>query len=457
MKTILIIDDDRDVRLLLASLFKKNGFQCLEAKDSNGAIQALNENSVDVVLCDFKLRKESAVDVIAVIKKINVAIPVIIMTGYTNIRAAVEVMKLGAIDYCIKPLLPAEILAVVNKALNFPVEKIIPVKKVESKSNVAYVLSPNIFFQTVLKQIDLVAPTDYTVILYGESGSGKEAFAQEIHKRSKRKKEQFLAVDCGALSKELAGSILFGHEKGAFTGAMNQNIGAFEIISGGTLFLDEISNLSYEIQVSLLRVMQERTIRRIGGNEDIKIDVRVIVASNKKLWDETKVGSFREDLYHRFNEFAIDILPLRNRKDDILFYADHFLAATNKELGKAVLGFSDNATHALLQYEWPGNLRELNNIVKRAVLMTSSDYIDTEIFAQQFLGANHEVAAAVDVEIAEIRTIDQAELDYKKIIGALRQTAFNKKRAALLLGIDIKVFNRQMKAYADMKGFVIDF
>ncbi|MES2881307.1 MAG: sigma-54 dependent transcriptional regulator, partial [Bacteroidota bacterium] len=239
-----------------------------------------------------------------------------------------------------------------------------------------YIFGDTPVFRQILQQIDLVGPTNYTVIINGESGSGKEAVAQEIHKRSKRKSKPFVAIDCGALSKELAGSELFGHEKGSFTGALNQKMGSLEMANGGTIFLDEVANLSYDIQVSLLRVVQERKMRRVGGLKDIELDVRIIIASNEKLWDAVRKGKFREDLYHRFNEFGIDIPPLRQRPDDIMLFSNHFLQQTNAELGKNVKRFSPEVENIFRTYVWYGNLRELRNVIKRATLLNDGEEIE---------------------------------------------------------------------------------
>jgi two-component system, NtrC family, response regulator HydG len=432
MKNILVIDDDRDLCFLLKSYLNSNGFNCYDAGTKMKAFEVLQSNNVDLVLCDLNLRKEDGKDVLVSIREDYPTMPVIIITGYSNIRTAVEVIRLGAIDYLLKPLIPAELVFIINKRISeiiigaenptpVPVQEKAPTAVEEQ----AYVFSPNKFFQDVLKQIDLVAPTDYSVIIHGESGSGKEAFAQEIHKRSKRKRNPFLAIDCGALSKELSASVLFGHEKGAFTGAIGQKKGAFENAQGGTVFLDEIGNLPYEIQVSLLRVMQERKTRRVGGTDDIPIDVRIIVASNKRLWTEAKNGKFREDLYHRFNEFAIDVLPLRERKGDVIFYAEYFLDQSNKELNKNVKGFSGEAMDALLKYPWPGNLRELRNLVRRCALITQSDEIEVHILPADII--YHSELAGVSGNIKSVETTPAQTENGNAILDALKLTNFNKR------------------------------
>jgi two-component system, NtrC family, response regulator HydG len=468
MKSILIIDDDKDFCFLLKSQLSNNGFTCYEAGTKSRAFEVLASNEIDLVLCDLNLHKENGKDILISIKEENPSLPVIIITGYSNVRTAVEVMKLGAVDYLLKPLIPAELVFIINKRISEilvggKAEGIAPPVVAETKSDPlkgqAYIFSNSKFYEDVLKQIDLVAPTNYSVIIYGESGSGKEAFAQEIHKRSKRKNKPFLAIDCGALSKELSASILFGHQKGAFTGAINQKEGAFETAHGGTVFLDEISNLPYDIQVSLLRVMQERKTRRVGGTTDIPIDVRIIVASNKKLWDAAKRGEFREDLYHRFNEFAIDVLPLRERKNDIAFYAGHFLVQSNKELNKHVAGFAPEAMNAMLNYPWPGNLRELRNLVKRSVLITESDYIGLHILPAEFQIEQYVPArptteeSSEDLSFTEIPTDD----DYKTIIETLKRTGFNKKKTGMILNMDPKTLNEKIKKFALHNGFTLEF
>jgi two-component system response regulator HydG len=314
------------------------------------------------------------------------------------------------------------------------------------------------------------------VIIYGETGSGKEAVAGEIHRHSKRAKEPFVAIDCGALSKDLAASELFGHEKGSFTGALNQKVGSFELANGGTIFLDEVANLSYEVQVSLLRVVQERKMRRVGGTKDIELDVRIIVASNEKLWNVTKEGKFREDLYHRFNEFSIEIPPLRERRDDIMHFANFFLRITNKELEKNVTGFSQDVTDAFNNYVWYGNLRELRNVVKRAVLLSDGDMV--ELKSLPFEITNYEklneliptTQSTPSLKMAEAKETEQttqaqphrsANLDlksasidaeYETILAALKQVNFNKSKAAKLMKIDRKTLYNKIKEYQMLNG-----
>ena len=334
MHKILVVDDDNDMCLLLTRFLTRNGYTVASANSGLTAIEWMKKNKPDLVLCDFRLDDTTGVELLGKIKEMHPQAAVIIITGYSDVKDAVEVMKLGAYDYITKPLFPDEILLTIKKALSAePKENTIP-KQSQTNTTAAnnkskapgsyYITGDSPEFATIVKQIDLVAPTNFSVIIYGESGSGKEEIAQQIHQRSKRADKPFVAIDCGSLSKELAGSELFGHEKGAFTGALNQKIGSLEIANEGTVFLDEIANLSYDIQVSLLRVVQERKIRRVGGIKDIDLDVRIIIASNERLWDATRTGKFREDLYHRFNEFSIEVPSLRERKEDIMLFATHF-------------------------------------------------------------------------------------------------------------------------------------
>ena len=508
MQTILIIDDDRDICLLLKRFLTRHGYEVLEAYSGKKALELLDETQPDLVMCDFRLEDMEGNTLLGKIKERYFHVPVIIMTGYSDIKIAVEVMKMGAFDYITKPLFPDEILVTIKKALETSPEERDPVRQEKTSSEPAknntaastagsatpakekgpvitvsgdYIFGDTPVFKQLLQQIDLVAPTNYTVIIHGESGSGKEAIAQEIHKRSKRKSKTFVAIDCGALSKELAGSELFGHEKGSFTGALNQKVGSFEMANGGTIFLDEIANLSYDIQVSLLRVVQERKMRRVGGLKDIELDVRIIIASNERLWDAVRRGKFREDLYHRFNEFSIDIPPLRQRPDDVLLFANHFLQQTNKELGKNVRQLSAEVEQIFRNYVWYGNLRELRNVIKRATLLSDGEEIEPsalpfeisnfnklqfdkgvqpEPVTNSFMPATPASYAPSNVEEEEPQrglsetSLKGASIDaeYEMILKALKKVNFNKSKAAKLLNIDRKTLYNKMKQYQEFNN-----
>jgi two-component system, NtrC family, response regulator HydG len=504
MAKILIIDDEKDLCLVLSRFLSKHGYEVLEANKGKKALEIINENVPDLILCDFMLEDMDGTSVLKAIKEINPATPVIIITGFSNIKTAVEVMRLGAVDYIIKPLIPEEILMTIRKALDNPRSHeavngkdtahrpehnergSAPVRRSSNKNGSDYIFGDSPYFKNILKQIDLVAPTNYSVIIYGESGSGKEAIAQEIHKRSKRSHKPFVAIDCGVLSKELAGSELFGHEKGSFTGALNQKIGSFEIANEGTIFLDEIANLSYDVQISLLRVVQERKMRRVGGTKDIDLDVRIIIASNEKLWDASGSGKLREDLYHRFNEFTINVAPLRERVGDIMVFANHFLQIANDELSKNIRGFHPEVERIFKSYVWYGNLRELKNVVKRATLLCDEEFIDvksipfelTNFSKLQFEGANETVMApqvamvpatpvasfasssssssfnAIKKVTPKEQSLKSAGIDaeYELILEALKKVNFNKSKAAKVLQIDRKTLYNKIRQYQELRG-----
>ncbi len=473
MHKILVVDDDNDMCLLLTRFLTRNNYTVASARSGQAAIEWMKKNTPDLVLCDFRLDDMTGVQLLSKIKEMHPDAAVIIITGYSDVKDAVEVMKLGAYDYVTKPLFPDEILLTIKKALSDePKESVVPrpspstngtTVKAKSAYNNQYIIGDSPEFGVIIKQIDLVAPTNFSVIIYGESGSGKEAIAQQIHQKSKRSDKPFVAIDCGALSKELAGSELFGHEKGAFTGALNQKTGSLEIANGGTIFLDEIGNLSYDIQVSLLRVVQERKIRRVGGVKDIELDVRIIIASNENLWDLARAGKFREDLYHRFNEFSISVPSLRERKQDIMLFAHHFLQVTNSELGKNVKGFTKEVETILNSYIWYGNLRELKNVIKRATLLSDGDLVEAKtlpfeisnFYKLQFdtPAASTEKAntAPGDGAISYENKLKTANLDaeYEVILDALKQANYNKSKAAKLLNVDRKTLYNKMRQFKE--------
>jgi two-component system response regulator HydG len=487
MHRILVADDDRDMCLLLQRFLHRNGFDVDMVHTGKKAIEWLGSNKPDLILCDFRLEDMNGDELLKKAKELHFTVPVIIITGYSDVKAAVDVMKHGAFDYITKPLFPDEILITIKKALSEsgtpknhspkPVPDTFSSDTAETASTALgseYIHGNTPEFKSILKQIDLVSPTNYSVVIYGESGSGKEVIAREIHARSKRHDQPFVAIDCGALSKELAGSEMFGHEKGSFTGALNQKTGSFELANGGTIFLDEIANLSYDIQVSLLRVVQERKMRRVGGIKDIELDVRIIVASNEKLWDAARKGKFREDLYHRFNEFSITVPPLRERKEDIMLFARHFLNITNRELGKNVKGFSPEVMETFLNYVWHGNLRELKNVIKRSTLLTEGERVEITSLPFEITHYNklkfeepsedrergpQEEPESLPVEIPlprkekEFKSLKNASLDaeYEMVLKALEEVDFNKSKAAKLLNIDRKTIYNILNQYKRIK------
>ena len=469
-KKILIIDDDFDMCTLLSRFLDKRGYQTDVAHNGAKGLAKFNEEDFDIVLCDFRLGDKDGKDVLVKIKELKPNTIVIIITGYSDIKIAVDVIKQGAFDYITKPLIPDEVINVIEKALAAPATEtvaITPSATPESKSKKPYKVSSNKEYLVgqagetakVYSQIAIVAQTNYSIILYGESGTGKEVIAKTIHESSDRKNKPFIAMDCGTLSKELAGSQLFGHVKGAFTGAITDKEGHFEMANGGTLFLDEVSNLSLDVQASLLRVIQERKFKRVGGNKEMDVDVRIIVASNENLQDAYKRGKFREDLYHRFNEFSINLPALRQRKEDIPLFAQFFLDKTNDELGKSIEGYEEDVEEMFMKYAWPGNLREFRNVVRRAVLLTPSGKINssvlpweiTQSLAQNEFLNGHDELLRPDEGFREVDLKDAAaKAEYDTIMSVLKDVNFNKTRAAEILKIDRKTLYNKIKIYESL-------
>ncbi len=461
-KRVLIIDDDLDMCTLLQKFLTRNGYEVEVAYNGNKGLTKFKESIYDIVLCDYRLGDREGKDVLVEIKQYAPKTIVLIITGYSDIRTAVDVIKCGAYDYITKPLIPDEIINVLETAFQkASINTTAPSKIVETKSNVdiseEFLKGKAADTIELYKQIAMVAPTNYSIILYGESGTGKEVIARTIHEQSNRRGNPFIAMDCGTLSKELAGSELFGHVKGSFTGALSDKEGHFELANGGTLFLDEIANLSPEVQASLLRVIQERKYKRVGGNKEIQIDVRIIVASNENLQNAYRTGLFREDLYHRFNEFSINLPPLRKRKADIPLFASFFLNKTNIELGKQIEGFDNDVLEMFMNYSWPGNLREFRNVVRRAVLLTTDGKISASVLPWEITNPTIEVSISKNQKIATPQKLldlkdSASRAEYETIMEVLKQVNFNKSKAAELLKIDRKTLYNKIKGYEEMNN-----
>ncbi len=478
IKHILIIDDDMDMCNLLSRFLKRKGFETETAFTGGKGLAKFKEQKFDVVLCDFRLGDMDGREVLAELKKHDPSVVVIIITGYSDIKMAVDVMRQGAFDYITKPLIPEEVVNVINRGLEEEQEA--PTSKSGGASSGAgggtankktktwesgeFMVGKSPKTVSLYQQISLVAPTNYSVILYGESGTGKEVMAKTIHQQSNRADKPFVAVDCGTISRELAGSELFGHMKGSFTGALADKEGIFEIANGGTLFLDEVANLPLDVQATLLRVIQERKFKRVGGNKDLDTDVRVLVASNENLQDAYRKGKFREDLYHRFNEFSISIPPLRERKEDIVLFADFFLNKTSAELDKELEGYDDEVLQMFMQYSWPGNLREFRNVVRRAGLLTSHGKITSNVLPWEIIGGAesspmssvpHQSSSASPITIqsanGEPLGLKDASLqaEYETIMNVLKEVKYNKSKAAEKLNIDRKTLYNKIKAFEE--------
>jgi two-component system nitrogen regulation response regulator GlnG len=455
-KKVLIVDDMQDIHWVLSRVLEKGGYSPLSAGNGREALEKIEKSSPEAVLLDIKMPEMDGIDLLKEIRKRQWDMPVIILTAFGEIQGAVEAMRLGAYDYLVKPFDAQEVLLRLQKALKERElqEELIALKsQLRERGTLSELIGSSDATKKVFEQIRCVANTDFTVVLYGETGSGKELVARAIHNLSQRKDKNFIVVDCGSIPETLIESELFGHEKGAFTGAYATKEGQFELANGGAVFLDEIGNLPMLMQNKLLRVLQEKCIRRVGGKKDIKIDTRVIVAGNERLEDLLVQNRFRRDLYHRLNEFTIEIPPLRERKDDLLLLSQHFLELTNKELNKQVRGFSEEAVECLLSYSWPGNVRELKNVVRRAALLTA-DLIEPkhlllpreEPFNTQALQRTEEFGKdGVPLRAAVKKAVE--EVERKTILETLKRTGGNKSKAAKLLKIDYSTMHYKIKQY----------
>ncbi|RYZ97188.1 MAG: sigma-54-dependent Fis family transcriptional regulator, partial [Sphingobacteriaceae bacterium] len=462
-----IIDDEVNVGLLLSKFLTRNGFDVTTATNGASGLDCLKNTEFSLVLCDYRLEDTDGREILRAIKSNYPKTGVIIITGYSDIKMAVELIKMGAYDYITKPLYPDEILNTINKAIETQyallnedegsdIPDTIGTKNKKQLMAGEFVVGTSRSSKELVRQIELVAPTNYSVILLGESGTGKEAAAKSIHLSSQRQNKPFIAMDCGSLTKELAASEFFGHEKGSFTGALYTKIGHFEMANGGTLFLDEVGNLSYDIQAALLRTVQERKVKRIGSTKEIDLDVRIIVATNENLQEGIQKGRFREDLYHRFNEFSIYMPPLRERGNDIMLLAEHFLKIANDELSRHVSTFSQEVVECFMNYRWPGNIRELKNIVRRGALLTEGDEVQLKALPLEI--SNYKIpvyesaSATPQADIPEQREnkhdLKNAALgaEYETILRVLREVNFNKTKAAEILNIDRKTLYNKMKA-----------
>ncbi|RZK40464.1 MAG: sigma-54-dependent Fis family transcriptional regulator [Pedobacter sp.] len=434
MAKILIIEDDTTFSQILDVFLTKNQHTVKTVVTAQEGNKELNQEEFDLVLADYRLPDGTGLDILRSIREKGANIPVIIMTSFNDVRTAVKSIQLGAFDYVTKPVNPDELLMVIKHSLSKPEKTVEPDHFVKGKSSVA---------DRLYEHIALVAPTDMSVIIQGESGTGKEYAARTLHIQSKRKDKPFVAIDCGALSKDLAASELFGHVKGAFTGAITDKKGQFEVAKGGTLFLDEIGNLSYEVQIKLLRALQEKVIQPVGGTKQIAVDVRIIVATNDDLVKSVQLGDFREDLYHRVNEFKIQLPPLRERGKDLELFIDHFIELSNASLNRNVTDLSEEAKSLLLSYDWPGNLRELSNVIKRMVLLTPGEIANIDALPDEMRIAIHQ---APTLNTSNLKAINEAN-EKTLIMETLIKVKYNKSQAAKLLNIDRKTLYAKMERY----------
>ena len=453
MANILIAEDDADTRFVLKAALEAGRHSCAAASSGAEAMSLADALTFDAVVLDMVLGDADGLTLLEKLKAEDPGLPVIILTGHADVQSAVKAMKLGALDYLTKPFGNEELLLIIDKAVRERrLRREFEALRRHVKS--AHGAEPVFGSSKVIKQTEAlaaqVAATDLTVILAGPSGSGKEVWAREIHRRSSRGGSPFVALDCGALPENLVESELFGYERGAFTGADRRKPGLFEAAFGGTLFLDEIANLTLATQAKLLRVLEERRIRHLGGKKDIPVDTRVIAAANKELALCIRDGAFREDLYHRLNQFTLRIPPLAERKEDIPALAAFFLKEAEKLVNKKISGISDRALAELAAYSWPGNVRELKNVIIRAALLSGGEILPEHLG----LGGGASTAAGT-LPAPEVRDFDlkaslkaaRAETERRLIAAALAETGNNKVKAAKLLSIDRKALYVKMKEY----------
>lgn len=450
---ILVVDDDLSFNELVSRYLTKEGFEVISVYGSRQALDVIGQQRIDLVLADYKLPGMDGLALTEKIQQMYSGIPVILITNYADIRVAVNSIKLGAFEFVSKPVIPDELLKIIHLALSPSEQKSHTVKHTQEEQ---YIIGKNEKTANLWKHVNIVAPTKMNVLITGESGTGKEHIARTIHQMSRRAKGPFVAVDCGALTVELAGSELFGHMKGAFTGANADKKGLFEEANGGTLFLDEVGNLPYEIQVSLLRAIQEESIKRVGGNKEIKVDVRLVAATNDLLSQSIENNSFRNDLYHRLNEFELFIPPLRERIDDVEEFCDFFVRQACSEFEKQPVSISDEVKQVFMNYSWPGNLRELRNIIRRSVILTSGDEITGDALPIGMKDAS-EVKSSENVQqpivsqgsspnLLNIKDQNR-EQERRLVLEALEKFKYNKTKAAEALNIDRSTLYKKMKLY----------
>ena len=447
MPHILIVEDDLTFATMMQTWLRKKGFDVDRVSSVSAAARQLTDTpSFDLILSDLRLPDHDGLFLLEWMRKHNLRIPFIVMTSYAEVQNAVLAMKTGASDYIAKPVQPDILLQKIRDALSTPEPAPTPkpttptpeAKAQEPTADVPrYIEGKSEASRQLYEYVGLVAPTPMSVLILGASGTGKEYVARRIHELSPRHDKPFFALDCGAIPKEVAASEFFGYVKGTFTGATTDKTGAFVEANGGTLFLDEVGNLSYDVQVQLLRALQERKVRPLGGAHEIDVDIRLVCATNGDLASLVADGQFREDLYHRINEFTIYMPELKDRGADIFLFADLFIKHANADLGRDVIGLDDKASERIASYAWPGNLRELNNVMRRATLMAKGKHISLSDLERSMAPSTPTEPLALHDE----------QTEQQRIEAALRATGGNKSKAAQLLAVDRKTLYNKMKRY----------
>lgn len=446
---ILIVDDEKGMRDLLSKVLKKEGYQIFTAQDGEEGLEIIKDQTLDVVIADLDMPVLNGIEMIKKAKEFDPSLTIIIITAYASMETAIEALKLGAYDYLIKPFNNDEIKLTVKRTI----------ERIQLISQITYLkseLEEKLFFsgivgksekmQKIMELVRVVSPTDSLVLIEGESGTGKELIARAIHDNSKRKDQPFVVLNCGALSEGILESELFGHEKGSFSGAFTQHKGRFELANKGTLFIDEIGELSLSAQTRLLRVLQEKEFERVGGNYPLKVDVRMIAATNKNLLKEVKENRLREDLFFRLNVFKIVLPPLRERKEDIPELSRYFLEKFNKIMNKNIVDFSHECFKIFKNYNWPGNIRELQNVVERAVVLANNSVITPRELPEDLVTTQQTSNFAF---VMENETLDEAleRIEKHLILKTLKKTAYSQTQTAELLGIKRTTLRYKLEKY----------
>ena len=450
--SILVVDDDSAHRTMLRTLLGGWGYRVTEADDGSTAIEKVRQQPFDLILMDVRMLKVSGLEALEAIKRYNPAIPVIIMTAYSSVEAAVEALKKGAYDYLTKPLDFDKLRLTIKRAmehLQLKEENRILKESIGEHFDLGNIIGQSQAMVKLLETVAQVAPSEATVLISGESGTGKELIASAIHYNSSRENGPFIKINCAALTETLLDSELFGHERGAFTGAERRKEGRFRQAHGGSLFLDEVSEMPLPMQVKLLRVLQEREITRVGGEDVIKVDVRLIVATNRDLSKQIKEGKFREDLYYRMNVVSLQMPLLRERREDIPLLANSFIKRFSERNRKKISGLTPQAMDRLLRYDWPGNVRELMNAIERGVVLTRSDYLDAEDLS--IIPASSDVTAGDQlISNGMLLNLPLEQVEKTTILNTLKSTGGNKSESARRLGITRKTLHKKLKKYGVM-------
>ncbi len=452
METILVVDDERNYTLILAAVLEDAGYEALTANSGSEALDTLTQSDVDLVVTDMKMPAMDGIELLEQIKKADADLPVIMMTAHGTVEKAVEAMQKGAYNYILKPFDNEQLVLYAKKAVSTygVVKENRQLRSaVESRYSFHNIIGKSKPMQDVFEIIRKVAPASATVLIEGASGTGKELVASALHFNSPRKDKPFIAVNCSALAETLLESELFGHEKGAFTGAVSMKKGRFEIADGGTLFLDEIGELSGGLQVKLLRVLQERVIERVGGIKPIPVNIRLIAATNKSLKEEVAAGNFREDLFYRLNVVPITLPPLRERLEDIRPLVKHFIDKYSPErtAGEPITGFDREVERLFYEYDWPGNVRELENVIERAVVLSPEAVIQVSDLPKDFVDSAHSTLHMDGIPVDANLYDTLALVEKNMIVRALKKADYVQTRAAQMLGIGKSGLNQKIKKY----------